>query len=134
VKKTCKIRTLSLRMAFTTGGRFPRARPQPRANRTLVMKALRHDVAFLAFLPLSNLLVVGSSDSCCSRDEQDVLVSSFGHRTCPVLADQESPPYVTAIRVRSLTSKAYGIYSLNSRILFNKLDYGIDSDRSFSNE
>src|SRR5699024_11062054 len=36
-----------------------------------------------------------------------------------VLADQESPPYVTAIRVRSLKTNAYGIYSLNSRILFN---------------
>src|SRR5699024_2819501 len=98
------------------------------------MKALRHDVAFLAFLPLSNLLVVGSSDSCCSCDDQHVLVSSVGHSRLRVLADQESPPYVTAIRVRSLKTNAYGIYSLNSRILFNKLDYGIDSDRSFSNE
>src|SRR5699024_7178280 len=51
-----------------------------------------------------------------------------------VLFPQESQPYVTAIRVRSLKTNAYGIYSLNSRILFNKLDYGIDSDRSFSNE
>src|SRR5699024_5552520 len=76
-QKTCKIRTLSLRMAFTTGGRFPRARPQPRANRTLVMKALRHDVAFLAFLPLSNSLVVGSSDSCCSRRSRRLTLQPF---------------------------------------------------------
>src|SRR5690625_1425329 len=35
----------------TAGGRFPRAWLEPRANRMLVMKALRQDVAILAFHP-----------------------------------------------------------------------------------
>src|SRR5690625_5305985 len=35
----------------TSGGRFPWATPQLRANRMLVMKALRQDVAVLAFQP-----------------------------------------------------------------------------------
>src|SRR5699024_7869731 len=51
-----------------------------------------------------------ANKQCCSRDEQDVLVSSVGHRTSPVLADQESPPYVTAIRVRFLNTNGYHIY------------------------
>ncbi len=38
-------------LPFTAGGRFPRARPQPRANTMLVMKAVRQDVATFAFHP-----------------------------------------------------------------------------------
>src|SRR5690625_2428488 len=39
----------------TSGGRFPWATPQLRANRMLVMKALRQDVAVLAFHPYTPL-------------------------------------------------------------------------------
>src|SRR5699024_9774214 len=40
--------------AFSAADRcFPRARLQPRANRMLVMKALRQDVAILAFHPMT---------------------------------------------------------------------------------
>src|SRR5699024_8968571 len=104
-------------MAFTAGGRFnfitaqgrhlfkkntftvstlPRARPQPPHSQ--------------------KTLVVGSSDTCRSRDEHDGLVSSVGHRTGPILADQESPPYVTAIRVLFLKTNVYNIYLFNVRI------------------
>src|SRR5699024_131424 len=38
----------------TAGGRFPRAWLEPRANRMLVMEALRQGVAILAFHPMSH--------------------------------------------------------------------------------
>src|SRR5699024_1375119 len=88
-------------MAFTAGGRFNFITAQGR-------HLFKKNTFTVSTLPRARLepprspkpLTVGSQDSCCSRDEQDVLVSSVGHRTSPNLADQESPPYVTAIRVR----------------------------------
>jgi|SRR5699024_1339448 len=86
-------------MAFTAGGHFNFLTAQgrhlfkktnftvstlPRARRSASgQQDVGHEgVAlatpeFLAFLPLSNSLVVGSSYSHCSRDEQDVLVSKL---------------------------------------------------------
>src|SRR5699024_631086 len=89
---------ICLRMAFTAGGRFPRARLEPPHS--------------------PQPLTAGSQDSCCSRDAQDVLVSSVAHRTSPVLADQESPPYVSAIRVRFQNTNICQIYLLNVQIFF----------------
>src|SRR5699024_8676301 len=68
----------------TAGGRFLRAWLEPRANRMLVMKALRQDVAILAFHP--PFRTTRSQGSCvCTivRPTEDLL-----------LFPQESPPSV----------------------------------------
>jgi len=44
-------------MAFTSGGRFPRARPQPPHSQ--------------------NSLVAGSSDTCCSRRSRRLTLHPF---------------------------------------------------------
>src|SRR5699024_8598854 len=88
-------------MTFTAGGRFNFITAQGR-------HLFKKNTFTVTTLPRARLepplshksLVVGSQDSCCSHDEQYVLVSSVGHRTSPILADQESPPYVIAILVR----------------------------------
>jgi len=64
-------------MAFTAGGRFLAGTaiclgPTGRWS----WRRWSRDARVLN-LPLSNSLVVGSSDTCCSRDEQDVLVSKL---------------------------------------------------------
>ena len=51
----------------TSGGRFPRATSQLRANRMLVMKALRQDVAVLAFHPQTPLPAGSSLGTAITR-------------------------------------------------------------------
>src|SRR5699024_12327183 len=93
-------------MAFTAGGRFNFITAQGR-------HLFKKNTFTVSTLPRARLepplshksLVVGSQDSCCSHDEQDVRVSSVGHRTWPILADQESPPYGIALQVRSRNTK-----------------------------
>jgi len=59
----------------TAGGRFPRAWLEPRANRMLVMKALRQDVAVLAFHPpLRTTGSQGSWDCTIVRPTEDLLL------------------------------------------------------------
>src|SRR5699024_9148930 len=112
-------------MAFTAGGRFNLITAQGRhlfKKTTFTVSTLPgHGLSLLApargtpALPAKGdfsrwsfkPLTVGSQDSCCSRDEQDDLLSSVGPGTGPDLADQEAPPHVTAIRVRLQQTTVY---------------------------
>src|SRR5699024_11103876 len=59
----------------TADGRFPRAWLEPRANRMLVMKALRQDVATLAFHPACRTPgSQGSWDCTIVRPTEDLLL------------------------------------------------------------
>src|SRR5699024_7735620 len=89
---TAQGRHLFKKNTFTVST-LPRARLEPRANIVYCAKPReKQDVGhegvalvtseYLAFLHLTHKpLTVGSQDSCYFRDEQDVLVSSVGHRT-----------------------------------------------------
>jgi len=89
----------------TAGGRFPRAWLEPRANRMLVMKALRQDVAILAFHPpFRTPGSQGSWDCTIVRPTEDLL-----------LFPQESPPSVPINGVVLQTTKDGISYSSDDK-------------------
>src|SRR5699024_51459 len=126
-------------MAFTAGGRFNFITAK---GATSVQEEHFHSVYFAAGTASASLPRQGVRRRCpqrailagghlvsslwglrtravCSRAEQDAFWCRSWCITCPNLADPESPPYVTDIRVRSQNTNVYESYLLNVRV-FNQ--------------
>jgi len=94
-------------MAFTAGGRF------------LAGTAWASSLAQIArcggLKTRASRKLVANTQCCSLRRTGRSSVGSW-RLMWPVLADQESPPYVTAIRVIFRNTNVYEIYLLNVRI------------------